>query len=841
MTDCKLLSYDLPISQVIPDILDRLQTHDSLVLQAPPGAGKTTLVPLYLLGESWARAGRIIMLEPRRLAARAAARRMADMLGEAVGQTVGYRVRFDHKVSDKTRIEVVTEGVLIRRLQQDPELSGVSAVIFDEFHERSLEADFGLALCLDVQQGLRPELKLMVMSATLDGENVARLMGDAPVVSSEGRAYPVAMQYLDRPARGPIERTVAEAVARAVTAEAGSILVFLPGAGEIERCAGLLKAYNFGPDVIIAPLYGMMRMADQDRAIQPAPAGQRKIVLATAIAETSLTIEGIRVVIDGGLDRSPRYDVRSGMTRLETRTLSRASATQRAGRAGRLTPGICYRMWTEAAQRGLSPFAAPEITTADLVPLVLELANWGVGDPAELSWLDEPDPAAVAQARDLLQALGALDHQGRILAHGRQMAQLAMHPRLAHMVLTAKKLGFGGLGVWIAALLAERDILRNRSADMTRRLELLGQFLAGDKSLARKGGADMALLPQIKRLIEVWSRSLKLSRTEACPLEKTGLCLALAYPDRIGGRRPGGEARYLLSGGRGAALDPSDALGSEKYIAICHLDKGAREARIYLAAPLMESDIEDIFADQITVEEQVEWDGRSDSVIARRCHRLNRLILRQEKLKNPDPAAIIAALCQGIRKMGLAALPWDKKSSALRERILFCARHDPEGHWPDMSEEALLAGLETWLAPYLSGILRREQLKGLAMMEILNNLLGWQDSQRLDRMMPTHFKAPSGSSIALDYSVDPPVLSVRLQEMFGLDRTPTIMGGKLRLLVHLLSPAGRPLQVTQDLENFWVTSYEAVKKEMKGRYPRHHWPDDPLGATATNRIKKRMK
>ncbi|WP_417624468.1 ATP-dependent helicase HrpB [Paremcibacter congregatus] len=848
----------LPIGAVIPEILDRLSAHASLVLQAPPGAGKTTLVPLCLLDQAWRGDGRIIMLEPRRLAARAAARRMAEMLGEDVGETVGYRVRLDHKVSARTRIEVVTEGVLLRLLQDDPELTGIAAVLFDEFHERSLEADFGLALCLDVQQGLREDLKLVVMSATLDGENVARLMGGAPIVTSEGRAYPVEMRYLDQAPSGRgrftprVENTVAEAVLRALKEEQGSLLVFLPGAGEIERCATLLRQAKLGPEVMITPLYGRMTAADQDLAIRPAPEGMRKVVLATAIAETSLTIDGIRVVIDGGLDRSPRYDVGSGMTRLETNPLSKASAEQRAGRAGRLSPGVCYRMWTEAAGRGLAPFAPPEITKADLVPLVLELANWGIRDPGDLNWLDVPDPAAVGRARDLLRELEALDDQDRITDQGRQMARLAMHPRLAHMVLKAKARGLGELAVRIAALLAERDILRQKTADLRLRLRALNFYLTGDKAQAFQMGGDRGLLPQIKQQVTRWRRALKLPANGACDPAQAGLCLALAYPDRIGGRRPGDEPRYVLSGGRGAMLEGGDDLGNEKYLAVCDLalsgqmksqgSRGDRDVRIYMAAPLALADLEEVFADHIHGVEEVVWDDRTSSVLARRQVRLGRLILREEKIRDPDRTQAVAALCQGIRKLGLQCLPWDKASLAFRGQVTFCCRHDPAGDWPDFSDESLLATLEDWLGPYLAAadqtILRREQLSQLALADILQARLDWTTRQRLDEMVPSHFTVPSGSRIRLDYSNDPPILAARLQEMFGLLTTPAVMEGRVRLLVHLLSPAGRPLQVTQDLENFWVTSYAAVKKDMKGRYPKHDWPDDPLNATAT-RYRKR--
>lgn len=841
----------LPIDSVIPHIKDALQHASSLVLQAPPGAGKTTMVPLELLGEDWAQKGRIIMLEPRRLATRAAARRMAHLLGEKVGETVGYRVRMDSRISDKTRIEVVTEGILTRRLQQDPELSGVCAVIFDEYHERSLQADLGLALCLDVQRGLREDLKLIVMSATLDGARVADLLQgedaeSVPLITSEGRAYAVEHHYLERPIkdvlhwRGRLESAAAEKVAEVLHTQSGSILVFLPGAGEIERTAELLRGMKFGPQVVIAPLYGKMSGQMQDLAIAPAEEGKRKIVLATSIAETSLTIEGIRVVVDGGLARGPEYDVRTGMTRLETRRASRAATEQRAGRAGRVAAGACFRLWTEAMQRGLIAYDAPEITRADLVPLALELCNWGIGDPSELRWQDVPDKASYTQAMDLLCSLGALDQQRRITAHGKAMACLSMHPRLAHMVLKARDLGFGALALMVAGLMNERDLMRSRSADVRLRLEILQKIRHKKFSPAKNQAVDLALCKTILQQIKRWQQQLAIKES-TLDMNKAGLCIALAYPERIGAKRKNAVGKFLLSGGRGAVLAGEDSLALEKYIAVSALDKGQRDARIFLAAPLDENEMQDIFADQIIEQEIIEWHSRSKTVMAHEQRLLGKLLLKERPLKKPAPEKIVAALLEGVRQMGLEVLPWDKNSRCLRERINFMRAHEPECDLADLSDQGLLASLPNWLGPYVQGMTNRDQLKNLKMGDILSAQLSWQDKQRLDQMVPAHMRVPSGSRIALDYAQDPPVLSVRLQEMFGLCTTPSVMGGKVALLIHLLSPAGRPLQVTQDLEGFWKSSYELVKKDMKGRYPRHNWPDDPLAAVATKRTKAKTR
>lgn len=823
----------LPIDDALPALLSALNSGTTAVLQAPPGAGKTTRVPLALLDQPWAMNGRIIMLEPRRLAARGAARRMAQMLNEEVGQTVGYRVRMDSRVSAATRIEVVTEGIFLRRLQSDAALEGVSAVLFDEFHERSLDADLALAFCLQTRDLLRDDLRLVVMSATLDGGPVAALLGGAPLVTSEGRAFPVETRWLEP---GPTDRPdahMARAIRRALAEEQGSILAFLPGSGEIRRVERLLAEGPLPANVLLTPLYGDMSLEAQDTAIRPAPAGQRKVVLATAIAETSLTIEGIRIVIDSGLSRLQRFDPRSGMGRLETVKSSRASADQRRGRAGRLSAGICYRLWSEASDRALTPFAAAEITRADLTPLALELAQWGIADADELSWLDSPPAATLAQARKLLQQLGALDGALRITAHGQAMAGLGVHPRLAHLVLRARDLGRTRLACRIAALIGERDILRGggrRDADLRTRLEYLDER-------GRGGDVDRGALHQ------ALEQARQLERQVGGPPGPVdhgdaGLLLALAYPDRIGQRRAGAAGQFRLSGGRGAMLDPTDALAACDLLAVADLDGQGRDARIFLAAPVTQAALEEAFADDIRSETEVAWDGREQIVQARRRRRLFELSLKDEPLATPPTDLVLPAMLDGVRAMGLSCLPWTRDLEGWRRRVAFLHRAAPD-RWPDLSDTGLLATLEEWLAPYLSGVSRRSHLDRIDLHSALTGILDWNQRQAMDTEIPTHLTVPTGNRIPIDYSGDEPVLAVRLQELFGLAETPRLGGGRIPVLLHLLSPAHRPVQVTRDLAGFWAGSYRDVKKELAGRYPRHYWPDDPLVAEPTARAKRR--
>lgn len=821
---------NLPVEAALPALLTALAAGPNAILEAPPGAGKTTLVPLALLDAPWLGSGRIIMLEPRRLAARAAARRMAALLDEPVGGTVGYRIRQDSKVGPRTRIEVVTEGILTRMIQDDPGLDGVGAVIFDEFHERSLNADLGLALCLETQEGLRPELRLVVMSATLDGEPLARLMGDAAIIASEGKAYPVEVRWLERESDQRFEDGMAALIRRALAdVTDGDVLAFLPGQGEIRRVQTRLEE-ELDDDILIAPLYGDLAQDAQDAALTPHPT-KRRVVLATSIAETSLTIEGIRVVVDGGQSRVPRFDPNGGMSRLLTVPVSKASAEQRRGRAGRLGPGVCYRLWTEARHRALPAFATPEIGEADLAPLVLELARWGTMDPATLAWLDPPPQAAVAQAGDLLARLGALDAEGRITPHGRRMAVLPLHPRLAHMTLTARDLGLGCLGCDLAALLSERDILRNgKDADMRLRVEALrdAKGLPVDRgALQRCRDASRQLRRQLVIPAEEYS-------VEAC-----GLLLALAYPDRVALSRGGDGLHYRLANGRGAFFAQPEPLAANEALAIARLDGNRREARIFLAAPLTRNDIETHFADQIVTRSSVQWDGRELAVAARRQRLLGELPLDDGRQPNPEPALVTAAMIEGIRDMGIDCLPWTPASLSLRARLAFLRRIEG-AEWPDCSDAALLDGLETWLAPWLDGLSRKAHLSRLDMTAIVSSLLDWDARKRLDRHAPTHIDVPSGSRIAVDYqSGDHPVLAVRLQEMFGLADTPTIAGGRIKLTLHLLSPARRPVQVTQDLASFWATAYRQVKADLKGQYPKHYWPDDPMQAEPTARAKPR--
>lgn len=827
----------LPVESILPELKDKLRIHTNAVLIAAPGAGKTTRVPLELLSEPWLASQKVIMLEPRRLAARAAARFMAAMLGEQVGETVGYRVRSDTKVSAKTRIEVITEGVLTRLLQSDPSLEEVGLVIFDEYHERSLQADLGLALCLEAQTVLREDLRLLVMSATLDAAPIATLMNDAPVVVSEGRSFPVETRYLSRRPEGRIEPLVVREIIHGLSEGGGDLLVFLPGAAEIRRVEGLLAGSNLGAHVRVAPLYGQMPQEAQDRAVGPCGPGERKIVLATSIAESSLTVEGVRVVVDSGLMRVPRFSPRTGMTRLETVPVSRASADQRRGRAGRLAPGLCYRLWTEQEERNLVPYTTPEIMEADLAPLALELAAWGVSDPARLAWLDPPPSAAYSQAKELLKQLGALDAAGAITTHGRRMAELGMTPRLAHMVLEALPLGYGGLACDLAALLNERDMLRSAAGIPDADLRLRVEALVYPEGLPSGYTVDPSVRQRVRLEAKQWKQSLGIPlQQEAANSEDCGWLLAYAYPDRIAQSRGGG--RYLLSSGRGAVFGQKQLISYAPYVVAAELDDQGAESRIHLAAPLDADAIYGHHAERIVTEEAVTWDRGSQTVRARRRERLGALVLREEPLSNPDPDILLETLLDGIAEEGLSILPWTKAGKQLSQRMGYMHRYNPE--WPDVSESGLIAGLSHWLAPHVYGMRSRDDLQRVNLTAALESMLSWPQRQALDEGVPTHIVVPSGSRIPVDYSdPDAPVLAVRLQELFGLQETPRIAGGKVPLVLHLLSPAQRPVQVTRDLASFWREAYFDVKKDLKGRYPKHYWPDDPLVAIPTHRVKPR--
>ena len=809
-------------------------------MQAPPGAGKTTRVPLELLGEPWLKGRKILMLEPRRLAARAAALRMADLLGEPVGRTVGYRVRMDTRVGPATRIEVVTEGVLTRMLQSDPGLSGVGLVIFDEFHERHLESDLGLALCLDLQGVLNADLRLLVMSATIEAAPVAGLLGGA-VIECAGRQFPVETRYIDRSPQRTFEAAVAEAVLNAGRTESGSILVFLPGAAEIRRVLALLSSAKLGDEWLIAPLFGNLSKEEQDQAIAPPPVGRRKIVLATNIAETSLTIEGIRVVVDGGLMRVPRFDVRSGMTRLATLSVSRASADQRRGRAGRTEPGACHRLWIEAMHATLAERNSPEILQADLAALSLELALWGVADPSRLKWLDPPPEAAFRQACSLLRELGGLDEEGRATPHGRRMAALPLHPRLAHMMLEAERRGMGAEACRLAAVLSERDFLRfpvgEYDSDLGLRLDVMAGLDRGRDGLSQRFTVDRSGCRRCKQLADVLQLRLGLAADQT-PRREIGRMLSWAYPDRIGQRRPGAAGRFLLANGRGAFFPAPEPLAAEDYIVAADLDGERQEARVFLSAACDLSTILEDFRFALQRRETIAWDKRTAAVKMEKRLCLGALALKVESPDHPDPAAVGAALMDGIRQSGIECLPWTVSARRWQERVLFLRRAcGSEADWPDVSDPALADSLGNWLAPHIGGITRLAGLKALDLLGALGSLLSWQQRRQLDEWAPTHIEVPSGSRIRVDYSGEIPVLAVRVQEMFGCADTPRVAGGRQPVLVHLLSPAGRPVQVTQDLAGFWSGSYRDVKKDMAGRYPKHHWPEDPLKAAPTRRTK----
>ena len=810
----------LPVREALPELKAKLAKGPAAVLVAPPGAGKTTVVPLELLDEPWLAGRKVIVLEPRRLAARAAAERMAKTLGEKTGETVGFRVRMQSKVSARTRIEVVTEGVFTRMILDDPELAGVGLVIFDEFHERSLDADLGLALARDAQALLREDLRLLVMSATLDGAAVGRLLGDAPVVESQGRAFPVVTHYLGRDDRLRIEDQTVRAVERALAEETGSVLVFLPGQGEILRTAERLSERLRRPEVDVEPLYGALDPARQDRAIAPAPSGRRKVVLATSIAETSLTIEGVRVVVDAGLARVPRFDPASGLTRLATVRVSRAAADQRRGRAGRTEPGVCYRLWDEAETRALPAFAEPEILQADLSGFALDLARWGAADAQGLAFLDPPPAAAFAEARALLSRLEALDGAGVLTAHGRALADLPLAPRLAHMVLKAAQTGQAARAARIAALIAERG-LGGRDADLRHRLEA---FERDRGPRARDGRA----------LADRWARLA--GRAGAEQPVSDGMLLAYAYPERIA-RARGAGGEFQLSSGRGAFLEATDALAREAWLAVAELGGGERRDRILLAAPLSEGEIEAGFKDQLTLDERLEESG-GGKLRVKRIVRLGRLALREQVDDNPDPALVTHALAERVRREGVGVLPWGQPARGLRERLAFLRGPDPA--WPDLSDAALLADLDAWLTPLLGGVRSLAALRPEALEGALRSLIPWETQRALDAQAPGRWTAPTGNSFAIDYGAEGgPRVEVRVQEVFGLSQHPAVNGGRTPLTLALLSPAHRPIQTTKDLPGFWKGSWKDVRADMRGRYPKHPWPEDPAAAQPTARAKPR--
>jgi len=839
----------LPIDEVLPALREALATRHEAVLEAPPGAGKTTRVPLALLNEPWLAGQRILMLEPRRLAARAAAERLASELGEKVGETVGYRIRLDSKVGPNTRIEVVTEGILTRRLQDDPALEGVGLLIFDEFHERSLDADLALALSLNGRDLFRDEqpLKILLMSATLEGERLAGLLDDAPILRSEGRMFPVDVRW-GRPFQPGefIEPRLVQTILEVLNDESGSVLVFLPGQAEIRRVhQQLADAVGERPEILLCPLHGELDLAAQRAAIEPAPPGKRKVVLATNIAETSLTIDGVRVVVDAGLARVPRFDPGSGMTRLDTQRISRASATQRAGRAGRLEPGVCYRLWSQDQHEQLAAYGSAEILQADLAGLALQLARWGV-TPAQLVWLDVPPGAAYAQAQDLLERLGALTAKAgedwKLTAHGQAMAELPAHPRIAHLLLRGQALGLANMACDVAALLGERDILRGGGADLHSRLVLL----SGEERAARGAQGGVQRARQLARQYRGYLRGQP-SQAVADPDHPRwlGALLALAYPDRVAQQRRPGGAEYRLANGRAALFSETDSLMKQPWLVIADLGsrQGQREERIYLAADFDPALFDSVLAEQVRSVDQLDWDEREGVLRAERQRKVGELVLSREPLTGLDEAARCQALVNLVRRKGLELLPWTPELRQWQARVTLLRQLDleakGESQWPDVSDTALLKSLESWLLPYLGKVSRLSHFANLELASIVHNLLPWPLPQRLDELAPHHLTVPSGSSIRLDYSEQPPILAVRLQELFGLAETPRIAGGRQVVKLHLLSPARRPVQVTQDLANFWRSTYAEVKKDLKGRYPKHYWPDDPLVAEATARAKPR--
>ncbi|AXH54540.1 ATP-dependent helicase HrpB [Pseudomonas amygdali pv. lachrymans] len=835
----------LPIDAALPALLKALHDRNEVVLQAPPGAGKTTRVPLALLDQSWLAGQTIVMLEPRRLAARAAAERMAKEIGEQVGETVGYRIRLESRVGPKTRIEVVTEGILARRLQEDPSLDGIGLIIFDEFHLRNLDADLALALALNGRELFREDspLKVLVMSATLDGESISALLDGAPIVSSEGRMYPVDVVWGKTTQPGEyVEPRVVSTCIDVLEEQLGSVLVFLPGQAEIRRVHRDLEDWlnkqssDYASRILLCPLYGELSLSEQRTAIEPAPPGKRKVVLATNLAETSITIEGVRIVIDSGLERVPRFDPRSSMTRLATQRISKASATQRAGRAGRLEPGVCYRLWSEAQHEQLASFSAPEIQQADLAALALQLARWGV-TPDQLHWLDSPPTAAFSQACDLLCRLGALDAHGILTPHGQAMAQLPAHPRIAHLLIRGHDLGLSHQACDLAALLGERDIQRGGGADVHSRMAMLsGHRVHRDAQRAKQ------LAKQYRSYLQ--GQSLK-PVADPDDAKWVGCLLALAYPDRIAQQRRPGGAEYRLGNGRAAMFADVDALMKHPWLVVADLGsrQGQREERIYLAADLDPQLFESVLQDQVRQVDELDWDEREGVLRAERQRRVGELVLSTAPLANLPDEVRGQALVNYVRRKGLELLAWTPELRQWQSRIGLLRALDLASHgtsdWPDVTDASLLSTLEDWLSPYLTGVTRLSHFARLDLSSALKGLLPWPLPKKLEAMAPQTFQVPSGSNIRIDYSEQPPVLAVRLQELFGLSDTPCIANGRQTLKLHLLSPARRSVQVTQDLASFWNTTYAEVKKDLKGRYPKHYWPENPLIAEATARAKPR--
>lgn len=824
-------SQDLPIHEVIPALKKALAGNPIVILEAPAGAGKSTVLPLHLLDEPWLRHQKMLMLQPRRLAARAVAARLAQQLGEQVGETAGYRVRFEKKVGDQTRIEVLTEGLLTRLIQQDNALEGVGLVIFDEFHERSLHADLALVLTRQVKEVLRDDLRILVMSATLDTAALSQLLGNAPIITSKGRQFPISHHFLPAPEGMRLEGHVAGSIRKALREESGDILAFLPGAAEITRVAEAL-AESLPPEIAIHPLYGDLPLPQQQAAIVPDPQGRRKVVLATTIAETSLTIEGIRVVVDAGLARVPRFDPRSGLTRLETVQVTRDAADQRAGRAGRLGPGICYRLWSEGSHAFLQPQRIPEILQADLSPLVLELLNWGVTDMFAMGWPTPPPVGAMNQALELLAQLGAVEN-GKITARGKALLRLPTHPRLAHMLTEGEALRLPGLACDIAALLEERDPLpRDAGADLRLRLDALRLYRERER-----GPGDGNTLRKLEQLSSVWRKILRCEPNNGHVSEyEAGQLLAAAYPERIAKRQGATPPSFKLSNGRRGGLQQHDPLADAEWLAIGLMDAGLQEGRIHLAAPVHPEDLKGLMRTQHVLS----WDHQQGILLAQEEQRIGSLLVSAKPFKELQADECVEAVCKAIRQEpGL--LPWTEAITDWQTRVLSLHVWRPGEDWPDVSMEALLDGLEEWLGPYVGQIRRRDDFKKLDLMGLLSGLLPWPKPQQLDQLAPSKVEVPTGSQIRLEYFADgrPPILAVRLQEMFGQMDTPTVNQGRNPVLIHLLSPAYRPCAVTQDLRSFWANAYADVRKDLRGRYPKHSWPEDPFTAEAVRGVKKK--
>lgn len=825
------MSKPYPVLEVVPQLRQALADYPVVILQAPPGAGKSTVLPLELLHEEWLQGRKMIMLEPRRLAARSVAHRMASVAGEEIGESIGYQIRFESKISDQTRIEVVTEGILTRRVQTDNALEDIGLVIFDEFHERSLQADLALALTLQVQKILRNDLRILIMSATLDGEFLSTRLGNAPVISATGRQFPVEFRYYNFDPDAFIPVRMARAIRKALSECAGDVLAFLPGTGEINKTASLLEAEPVG--AVVCPLYGDMPMKNQQEVILPFRDGRRKVVLSTSIAETSLTIEGITVVIDSGYARVPRFDPRSGLTRLETIRVTRDAADQRAGRAGRLGPGICYRLWNEGLTGSLVATRSPEILDADLATLILELSQWGVSDVNQLTWVTTPPAGAISQAKELLEQLDAID-DGKITERGRKMLQLPTHPRIAHLLLSAVGVEEISIATDIAALLEERDPLpKGAGADLTLRLAALRKWRSSERV-----DADRGVLERIERLASSWRKYFRIQVSNSVAADDTtGKLLASAYPERIAQQVDKNSERYKLANGRIMKLPPHDSMVHEKWISIAHLDAGGGEGKVFLAAPLAETDLLHLAHEK----QNVVWDSERGLIAATLEKRIGNLVIQSRPLAPIPEARRLKVLLEAIRTEGLKILGWSDPEIAWQARVMSLRVWNPREPWPDVSEGNLLKTMENWLSPYLEGVYKRIDLRKLDLKAIVRGMLPWELLQKLDTLAPEKLPVPSGSRIVVNYFQDgaPPTMEVRLQELFGLPETPAVNGGKIRIVMHLLSPGYKPVQVTQDLKSFWHTTYHEVRKELRMRYPKHHWPEDPWTATAVRGPKRK--